>query len=145
MIFQISALWMVTILKVLAPTALPRHWIATSKTAMSITGDVTFTATSVAFSAGGGAMAITFLRDVPASVSFLGRSETTLHAYLYRVSSPDLKLRAGNTLCGARPTYATILRSGTDIILTIYSGASAPTGAKTDRLCAGYAYEATGS
>jgi hypothetical protein len=52
-------------------------------------------------------------------------------AQLYRVLSPsDLRLRAGNSFCGKRPTYLTILRTASkadaDIILTVYSGTAEP-------------------
>jgi hypothetical protein len=122
----------------------PEPWIAVSTTAMSITGNARFGAASISFAAGG-RLATRYLRDVSGSVSVLGSGGGDTHASLYRVlSHADLQLRSGNRLCGATPAYLSVLRTRSgaesDIILTVYTGASAPAGAPSDKVCASYTY-----
>jgi hypothetical protein len=122
----------------------PQRWAAESTTAQAITGDARFTPESLAFRAGG-ALHIRYVREVPAGISVLGSSVQRAHAQLFAVLSPsDLRLRAGNRLCGERPTYITILRTTAaltaDIIVTVYSGSREPTGAVSDAICASYTY-----
>jgi len=122
----------------------PQPWIAVSTTALSITGNVRFAPASISFGAGG-RLATRYLRDVSGAVSVLGPAAGDTHASLYRVlSRADLRLRSGNRLCGATPAYLSVLRtrsgSASDIILTVYSGASPPTGALSDKVCASYTY-----
>jgi hypothetical protein len=125
-------------------TAEPLRWTAESRTAESITGDARFTRETIVFEAGG-TLRIRYLRDVAGSVSILGSSPPRAHPQLYRVESrSDLRMRAGNSFCGKRPTFISLLRSGSaldaDIILTVYSGTSEPKGASSDAVCASYTY-----
>ena len=120
------------------------RWIAVSNTAISITGNAMFTPAAIDFHAGGG-LTLHYLRDVPATVSFLGNVHSGTRAQLYRVVTPvRLKLRSGNALCDDPATFVSVLRmrtaTGTDIALTVYSGLAEPTGEPSDKLCAGYTY-----
>jgi len=121
------------------------HWTALSNTAISITGDMVFTPTS-----------ITFQNNAVLSLSYLGTGPGVTWA-------PDAKDRparifkitkggnpamlGGNTLCGPiPPTYLTVLETvdataGTTIYLTAFTGSSIPTRADYEsRLCAGFTY-----
>lgn len=119
----------------------PELWSAVSRTAVSITGDARFASRTIAFT-GGSRLRIRYLRDVAGSVSVLGRSAPDAHASLYRVLSPaDLRMRSGNRFCGQTPTFVTVLRTFAGVILTVYSGPLAPTGAASDAICASYTYE----
>jgi hypothetical protein len=78
-------------------------------------------------------------------VSFAPSSPPKARAELYRVlSKNDLILKNHNFLCGQRPTFVSVLilhsAYATDAYLTVYSGAAEPTGASTDKVCAGYTY-----
>lgn len=125
---------------------LAQKWTAASTTAESVTGDATFTPTSLTFS-GGKQIDIRYLKDVSGKVSSMGQAYANSHAQLYAVTSTvDPILRGGNRLCGQRPTYVTVLRersaggAGNDAFLTVYSGRAQPTGAAGDAICAGYTY-----
>jgi hypothetical protein len=131
-----------------APAAAPpcsELWIAASKTAMAVTGDVRFTPSSMTF-APGPRIAIRYLKDVSGKVSYVNSVSGTARAQLYRVLSPDLVLRGGNRLCGRRPTFLSVLRThgvgGGLIFLTVYTGATEPHGTASDAICAGYTYSA---
>lgn len=124
---------------------IPVLWLAAGTTAMSVTGDVRFQSTKLAF-ANGASIRIRYVHDVPSRVSFWGDS---LHTYasgsLYRVEPPaDPTLLHGKPFCGAPATYLTVLpiRHGarTDVFLSVYTGTAQPTGAPSDRLCAAYSY-----
>jgi hypothetical protein len=120
------------------------RWVATSTTAISITGDARFTPTRISFS-GGRQLSIAYLKDVSGRVSFVGDSHAKDHATLYRVTSPfDILLKNHNPLCGQKPTYVSVMMvreaSGGVAYLTVYSGAAQPTGAANDKICAGYTY-----
>jgi hypothetical protein len=121
----------------------PQQWAAESRTAESITGDARFSPVALAFA--GGTLRIHYLRDVPGSVSAVGGPQAHSHAGLYRVlSASDLRLLAGNLLCGKPPTYTTVLRTAAelsaDIVVTIYSGSSEPDETSSDAICASYTY-----
>jgi hypothetical protein len=127
-----------------APTAAVERWVATSTTAMSITGDTRFTPTTLSFS-NGRQLSIAFLKNVSGRVSFVGDSHAKDHATLYRVTSPmDVLLKNRTPLCGQKPTYVSVMMvreaSGGVAYLTVYSGKAEPTGAKSDKICAGYTY-----
>lgn len=120
-------------------------WIAASKTAMAVTGDVRFTPSSITF-APGPRIAIRYLKDVSGKVSYLTSAPGAARAQLYRVLSPDPVLRGGNRLCGRRPTFLSVLRThgaaGRLIFLTVYTGATEPHGTASDAICTGYTYSA---
>lgn len=125
-------------------SAAPQKWAAESRTAESITGNVSFTPVALTFAVGG-RLRIRYLGDVSSAVSALGSFATRAHAQLFRVESPsDLQLRAGNALCGARPSYLSVLRTAgaldADIVVTVYSGATPPNGTPSDTICASYTY-----
>jgi len=122
----------------------PVRWVATSTTALSVTGDTRFTPSTLSFS-GGRQLSIAFLKNVSGRVSFVGDSHAKDHATLYRVLSPtDVLLRNHNALCGQKPTYVSVMMvrepSGGMAYLTVYGGKAEPTGAASDKICAGYAY-----
>jgi hypothetical protein len=122
----------------------PVRWVATSTTAISVTGDTRFTPVRLSFS-GGRQLSIAFLKNVSGRVSFVGDSHAKDHATLYRVVSPaDVLLKNHNPLCGQKPTYVSVMMvretSGGVAYLTVYSGAAEPTGAASDNICAGYTY-----
>jgi hypothetical protein len=135
---------LLTAVTLAAPPVPSERWIATSNTAMSITGDARYKPTSIGFSTGR-ILSIAYVKDVSGRVSFVGESHAKDFAKLYRVLTPhDLLLRNNNSFCGAKPTYITVMvvreGSGAAAYLTVYSGAAEPTGAKSDKICAGYAY-----
>ena len=125
-------------------SAAPQRWTATSSTALAITGDLAFTPKTIAF-AGGRNIAIRYLKSVSGHVSFVGEVHGDSRAALYRVtSSADPTLRSGDRFCGQRPTFISLMRarsaSGTVVFVSVYSGATEPSGRPSDRLCAGYTY-----
>ncbi len=145
--FLIATVALFLVLATSAPATPPERWVALSNTAMSITGDATFTSSAIAFAAGG-RLAIRYLKDVPGSVSFVGTAHPHARGRLYRVLSPaDLTLRSHNQLCGRRPTFVTVLKaraqSSTDVFLTVYSGSAEPVGKPSDNFCAGYTFTTT--
>ncbi len=124
--------------------AQPERWVATSTTAIAITGDVRYSPTTLSFS-GGRQLSIAYLKDVSGRVSFVGDSHAKDYAKLYRVVSPaDVLLKRNSPFCGQKPTFVSVMvvreSSGGVAYLTVYFGAAAPTGASTDKICSGYTY-----
>ena len=109
-----------------------QHWTAYSTTAMSITGDVTFTPQKMTFSNG-------------TSVALVRARAMSSTSTLYALSGKNPALLRGNTLCSTKlPGYVLIERKGTMVYLTFYSaGKGVPLGANAARtLCATYNYGA---
>lgn len=74
----------------------PEHWSATSTTALSVTGNVTFAPDKITFQNGRSLR----LRLVGREAGFKESGET-VDATIYRVTAPaDLLLENGNHLCG---------------------------------------------
>ncbi len=84
-----------------------QHWVASSTTAISITGDVTFTPHNMRFYDG-------------KSIS-LAYFRTTNGAKFYHVSGTNPSLLRDNTLCGTiLPITLRVTRAGNDISATFY-------------------------
>jgi hypothetical protein len=119
------------------------RWSAVSNTAMSITGDVTFTPTHLRF-ANGKALAVQFvgIHTIPtASDATNGAS----HFDVYRVvGRGNLILLNHNAICGQPPTYLTVLHSSSSaaVFVNLYDGSAAPGRSWNDprNLCASYTY-----
>jgi hypothetical protein len=115
--------------------------IAVSNTAISITGDVSFTPSSIVFAnhavlpltEAGRANGLTWAE------SMRGRP-----VILYKVNGePNPKLLNGNFLCAANtpPSFISVLEQGSDVYVTVFSGKNAPTAKDFEqRICAGFTY-----
>ncbi len=62
---------------------------------------------------------------------------------IFKLDPPaDPKLLNGNRLCGSLVTYAVMyFLSPDDLNLNLYTGATSPSGADSDQLCATFTYE----
>lgn len=129
----------------------PERWQATSTTASSITGDVTFTSDKITFG-NGRSLALTEAGRLPSFTGMGHRVEATL----YRVLPPlDLVLSNGNRLCGGRqPVAATFVvvwrppRSplGGDVAprsMAVFSGTVPPNSDTGPGACGTFNYEAS--
>jgi hypothetical protein len=119
------------------------RWSAVSNTAMSITGDVTFTPTHLTFS-NGKALAVQFV-GIHAIPKASDATDGASHFDVYRVvSRGNLILLNHNTICGQPPTFVTILHSSSsaDVFVNFYEGSAAPSRNWNDprNLCASYTY-----
>jgi hypothetical protein len=124
------------------------HWEATSTTAMSITGNVTFTPEKIVFQ-NGRSLPLSFLGHV---AGFKAMGETA-DAAIYRVTSPaDPTLRNGNHLCGgaghAVPvTFVAVWvptalpGDATPRSMAAFSGKDAPRSAEGDDVCGTFNYD----
>jgi hypothetical protein len=111
-------------------------YVAVSKTAMSITGDISFDDSGITF-ANGETLGFSDLvadhfevdgQDLPASV--------------YRIAEPaDPELENGNRLCGnGDVTYLANWADGeTGSVIAVFTGEDEPTGSA--EMCASYSYE----
>ena len=118
----------------------PEHWIAASKTAMSITGNVRFSPTRITFSTGAW-LPLRFVGTV-GGLTWLPGDDGTAPADLYRITKPqNPSLVSGNGLCGAKAlTWLSVARKNGEIFLTLYDVDALPT-PKPDVSCAGYSYD----
>ena len=125
-----------------AAHAEPARWLATSKTAMSITGDIVLDDYSLAFKNG------KRLDLEPYEMAREGDwsgSGDEISGDVFKIDPPsNPKLLHGNALCGAPATYVVLWTPGEgELTLNVYSGDGAPTGTHdVDALCATYSYEA---
>lgn len=143
--FVAPALVLFSLLAGASAAAGPERWVATSTTAMSITGDVRFSPDRLSFAGGARQLSIAYVKAVSGRVSFVGDTHASDHAKLFRVVSPaDVLLKNGNPLCGRKPTFITVMEvreaSGGVAYLTVYDGAAEPAGTASDKICAGYVY-----
>jgi hypothetical protein len=123
------------------------HWIATSTSAISITGDVTVRPDRIVFSTGA-SLAIRRVR----STAFTDDLGVTARATVYRVANPaDPVLLHRNRICGemtALPIRYVVMwnskpdspRAGEGRAFAAYSGRTEPR-ADTERACAVFRYE----
>lgn len=113
---------------VLALGLTPQHWTAYSQTAMSITGDVTFSPTQMTFSN-------------RTSIG-LALAKHTAQYDLYRVrGTANPRLLRGNTLCGPKaPGYLAVARNGHDVNVSFFWPGVPPSGLNAASLCATYMY-----
>jgi len=124
--------------------AQPERWVASSATAIAITGNVRYSPTTLSFSTGR-QLSIAYLKDVSGRVSFVGDTHAKDYAKLFRVVSPaDVLLKNHNPLCGKKPTFVSVMivreASGGVAYLTVYFRSAEPTGAVVDKICSGYSY-----
>jgi hypothetical protein len=122
------------------------HWIAVSNTAMSITGDVTFTPTRMTFQ-NGQTIELQYLAMRPTSARQRTSFGDAAHYRLYRVTSQtNPTLRNGNKLCDSGPTFLTIAyepeaSQETTVLAAFYTGAAAPPQwEESSTLCATFTY-----
>jgi hypothetical protein len=131
----------VSIMFVGTPTsaASPERWIAYSKTAVAITGNVTYSRQSIKF-ANGKTLALT----APKKVTVENDGEP-VKATFYRVNGNPV-LKNGNRLCGKRATFIAVFTpADTDSgkasrWMAVFSGSKAPSSINDDSLCAIYTY-----
>jgi hypothetical protein len=121
------------------------HWEATSTTATSITGDVTFTPARLTFS-DGKSLAIRY-----AGILHIGNANdpraSRAPVQLYRVlTRTQPALLRGNRICGTTPSFLTIahvrdaaIPAMMLVVVGFYDGASPPR-RNDQRLCATYLY-----
>ena len=116
----------------------PVSWIAVSKTAMAITGDIVLDEYSLTFANGESLDLEPYEAD---RVGDWAGSGEEVAGYVYKIDpSADPELLNGNRLCGTPVTYVVVWSPGEgELTLNAYSGKAAPTG--TERLCASYSYE----
>jgi hypothetical protein len=114
----------------------PEHWEAASKTAYSITGDVTFTSTKITM-AKNVTFAINFVRVAPAATWVPGGGADT-PSNLYRIIQPQSSVLLGhNCLCGQKPaTYISIAKAYHEVFLSAHAGGNVPT-VERNEFCAG--------
>ena len=117
----------------------PETWIAVSKTATAITGDIVLDEYSLTFANGESLDLEPYEQDRVGDWSGSG-NET--EGYVYKIDPPaDPELNNGNTLCGAPVSWLVIRSPGKgELVVNAYSGEETPTG--TDGLCASYSFEA---
>lgn len=110
-------------------------WQAYSKTAMSITGDVTVTDRAVEFTDG-----------VTLPWVFVGTdtgdwdlTRQSLEGAIYKLTPPsDPTLRNGNTLCGSAVSFIVLANDKPDtLVMAVFTSISAPK-PTSDDLCATY-------
>jgi hypothetical protein len=123
------------------------RWTATSKTSMSITGNVTFSPQKIRFS-NGRVMAL----SAPEQVASFKVFDETFEATIYRVVKPAaLKLKNGNYLCGApgKPPATFVVVWKPNPLpgdkdprgMAAFSGTETPVSAPGPGLCGTYAYQ----
>jgi hypothetical protein len=107
---------------------------------MSITGDIDFVPGTITFQNG------TKIHLVEVTMGQDGNWQlgaAPLPGDIFKVDpAADPKLLNGNRLCGTPVTYAVMyFLSPSDLNLNLYTGATVPSGADSDQLCATYSYE----
>jgi hypothetical protein len=116
----------------------PATWIAVSKTAMAITGDIVPDDYSVKFANG----KILDLEPYEADrVGDWSGSGSPAKGFVYKIDPPsDPKLLNGNRLCGEAVTFVvTFMPHDGELALNVYAAKQPPT--SLDGVCA-YSYEA---
>lgn len=125
-----------------APSATPAPVVSASALASGNAGDATFN--EQALTLNGTRIPIVFAGMVPSTASFVPLdNDPQLRAYRV-LFGHDVTLKNNVKLCGATPTFITVRRAASvgayDIFLTVYKGATLPTGTSADRACGGYAF-----
>jgi len=123
--------------------AVTERWLATSRTALAITGDVTFTGTRIGFQ-NGQSLTLIPLGQQPAFVV----DDERVAAALYQVTPPaDPVMAHGNHFCGTPITFIAVWHPkpiGADVSprsLVVFSGATKPTGASGPGFCGSFSYD----
>ena len=137
--------------EVLAPAALSaeavEHWMAYSRTAVGITGDITLSTSEITFADG---QRLQLSPVGTATGVILAPVISDDVADVYRINEPrDLQLLSGNVLCGASrlPTYMTALKvgdrgqSGTLYISFLTGDATPSQGMDERRFCASLTFK----
>ena len=120
----------------LAQPSLADDYVATSNTAMSITGDISFDDSGIRF-ANGEELAFSDLVADHFEVEGQG-----VPASVYRIADPaDPELENGNRLCGSGDvTYlASWAGGGTGTVIAVFTGSAEPD--SDARMCASYSYD----
>jgi hypothetical protein len=127
------------IVLLLTAAAPVERWSASSTTAMSITGDVTFAPDKLTF-ANRASLALSDAGNTP----FTGMGKKVA-AHLYRVTTPaDPALLRGNHLCGKPVTFVIVWRDApgaSDLTMAAFSGTKIPTSDSDATLCGTFSYE----
>jgi hypothetical protein len=119
----------------------PATWLAMSKTAMSITGDIVLDDYRLSFANG---KSLDLEPYEMAREGDWSASGDVISGDVFKIEPPaNLKLLHGNSFCAAPATYVVLWTPGeSELTLNIYSGDAAPTGTRdVDALCATYSYE----
>ncbi|MEM8957984.1 MAG: hypothetical protein AAGC86_09230 [Pseudomonadota bacterium] len=121
-----------------AEPALDGAWPAVSKTAMSITGDITVTDRALEFE-DGQKIAWAFQATRTANWADLGEEA---EGAIYRVTVPsDPTLVRGNSFCGWPVTWIVLSRDPYDgLAMTVFYGEAMPSRFADDKVCAVYSY-----
>jgi hypothetical protein len=133
-----------------APALAAEHWAALSKTAQSITGDVTFTPQRITFQ-NGQSLPLVLVGAVPG----FQEMGATVTVTLYRVTAPaDPKLLRGNRLCGGAEavpaTYVAVWSprpmagDHAPRSIEVFSGAQPPRAAGGAESCGTFNYDSGG-
>jgi hypothetical protein len=136
-----ALLALVAVLLATTVEAEPVKWLATSRTAMSITGDIVVDDNSVTFADG------KRLDLEPYEMAREGdwsASGDEIAGDVFKVEPPsNPELLRGNSFCDTNATYVVLWSPGEgELTLNVYSSDAAPTGdAQMDALCAIYGYE----
>jgi hypothetical protein len=118
-----------------------QHWMAISNTAMSITGDVQFSSSSIIF-VDHSELKLTFAGNANGLTWF--DSMRSQSARLYKIAGrKNPRLLNGNYLCGIHttPSFLSVVEQGDDVYLTVFSGDGLPSAKDYEsRICAGFSY-----
>ena len=114
------------------------HWVATSTTAMGITGDIVLSPSSLAM-ARGVTLPLRVAADVPAFQTGVGAKAARILA-VTRPANPAVL--NGNRLCDAPVTWVVVWRMPrAGLGLAMFSGDRQPSGEQAGGLCGDYFYE----
>ena len=119
----------------------PAAWLAMSKTAMSITGDITLDDYHLTFANGTGLDLEPY--EMAREGDWAGSGDAVT-GDVFKIDPPaNPKLLHGNLFCAAPATYVVLWTPGeSELTLNVYTGDEAPTGTPdVDALCASYSYE----
>jgi hypothetical protein len=118
-----------------------QHWIAISNTAMSITGDVQFSSSSIIF-VNHSELKLTFAGNATGLTWFDSMRDQP--AQLYKIAGQkNPRLLNGNYLCGfhTTPSFLGVVEHDNDVYLTAFSGEGLPSPKDyQSRICAGFSY-----
>lgn len=125
----------------MAARAEPASWLAVSKTAMAITGDIVLDDNKLTFANGSS------LHLEPYEMSREGDwadDDTEIAGDVFKIDpAANPELMNGNKFCDAPASYIVLWSPTQDeLTVSVYTGDAAPIGdSKLDRLCATYSYE----
>lgn len=119
------------------------HWVATSSTAMAITGDIVLSPTRISMA--GKTLPLRVVADVPA---FQTANDGVIGARVLQIVKPAAPvLLNGNRLC--RATWIAVWRTHafgqTNLDMAVYSGSTMPKAEDELGLCGTYMYSKPGA